>query len=97
MTVVLPVSAEPSALSTRPQQLGRWRRLPTNAKVGAILLGFFVLAAIIGPLVTPYDPSFQNAVAEPVAAGAERCAPARHDAERAGRAVPAPRRDPADA
>lgn len=61
MTVVLPVSAEPSALSTRPQQLGRWRRLPTNAKVGAILLGFFVLAAIIGPLVTPYDPSYQNA------------------------------------
>lgn len=60
MTVVLPVSAETSALSTRPQQLGRWRRLPTNAKVGAILLGFFVLAAIIGPLVTPYDPSFQN-------------------------------------
>jgi peptide/nickel transport system permease protein len=60
MTVVLPVSAETSALSTRPQQLGRWRRLPTNAKVGAILLAFFVLAAIIGPLVTPYDPSFQN-------------------------------------
>lgn len=60
MTVVLPVSAETSALSTRPQQFGRWRRLPTNAKVGAILLGFFVLAAIIGPLVTPYDPSFQN-------------------------------------
>lgn len=60
MTVVLPVSAETSALSARPQQLGRWRRLPTNAKVGAILLGFFVLAAIIGPLVTPYDPSFQN-------------------------------------
>jgi peptide/nickel transport system permease protein len=60
MTVVLPVSAEPSALSTPPRQLGRWRRLPTNAKVGAILLGLFVLAAIIGPLVTPYDPSFQN-------------------------------------
>ncbi len=60
MTVVLPVSAEPSSLSARPQQLGRWRRLPTNAKVGVILLGFFVLAAIIGPMVTPYDPSFQN-------------------------------------
>ncbi len=60
MTVVLPVNAETSALSARPQQFGRWRRLPTNAKVGAILLGFFVLTAIIGPLVTPYDPSFQN-------------------------------------
>src|SRR5580693_1382272 len=60
MTVLLPVSAEPASLSARPQQLGRWRRLPTNAKVGAILFGLFVLAAIIGPLVTPYDPSFQN-------------------------------------
>jgi peptide/nickel transport system permease protein len=60
MTVVLPVSAETSSLSVPPPQLGRWRRLPTNAKVGVILLAFFVLAAIIGPLVTPYDPSFQN-------------------------------------
>jgi len=34
--------------------------MPTKAKVGAILLGLFVLAAIIGPFVTPYDPSFQN-------------------------------------
>ncbi len=60
MTVVLPVSAETASLSAPPPQLGRWRRLPINAKIGAILLAFFVLAAIIGPLVTPYDPSFQN-------------------------------------
>jgi peptide/nickel transport system permease protein len=38
-----------------------WQRLPTRAKVGAIMLGAFILAAIIGPLLTPYDPSFQNA------------------------------------
>ena len=37
-----------------------WRRLPAKAKAGAVLLGVFVLAAIIGPAVTPYDPSFQN-------------------------------------
>jgi len=37
-----------------------WRRFPVKAKAGAIILGLFVLAAIIGPLVTPYDPSFQN-------------------------------------
>jgi peptide/nickel transport system permease protein len=60
MTVALPVSAEPSALSVPPQRLGQWRRLPVNAKVGAILLGLFAVAAIIGPLVTPYDPSYQN-------------------------------------
>ena len=34
--------------------------MPTKAKVGAVLLGLFVLAAIVGPLVMPYDPSFQN-------------------------------------
>ena len=59
MTVAPPVTADP-ALTARPQQLGRWRRLPAKAKIGAILLGLFVLAAIIGPMVSPYDPSFQN-------------------------------------
>src|SRR6202034_4001694 len=33
---------------------------PAKAKAGAILLGFFVLAGIIGPEVAPYDPSYQN-------------------------------------
>ena len=61
MTVALPVSADPSALTGERQELGRWRRLPPKAKAGVILLGFFILAAIIGPLVMPYDPSFQNA------------------------------------
>jgi peptide/nickel transport system permease protein len=60
MTVAMPVSAEPTALSAPPQELGRWGRLPTNAKVGAILLGFFVLIAVIGPLFAPYNPAYQN-------------------------------------
>jgi peptide/nickel transport system permease protein len=42
----------------RPQRLGQWSRLPTKAKLGVILLGIFVLAAVIGPFVAPYDPSF---------------------------------------
>ena len=37
-----------------------WRRLPATAKVGAIVLGIFILTAIIGAEVTPYNPSFQN-------------------------------------
>jgi peptide/nickel transport system permease protein len=37
-----------------------WRNLPLKAKVGVVLFGFFVLAAIIGPQVAPYDPSYQN-------------------------------------
>ena len=61
MTVALPVSTDQFAVPEEHQQRrGLWRRLPTRAKVGAILLGAFVLAAIIGPLLTPYDPSFQN-------------------------------------
>jgi peptide/nickel transport system permease protein len=60
MTVALPVSAEPAAVPETPQQFGLWRRLPTRAKVGAIMMGVFILAAIVGPMLTPYDPSFQN-------------------------------------
>jgi peptide/nickel transport system permease protein len=37
-----------------------WRNLPLKAKVGAWLFAFFVLAAIIGPQVLPYDPSYAN-------------------------------------
>ena len=39
---------------------GWWRRMPLKAKTGAVLLGLFVLTAIIGPLVAPYDPGYQN-------------------------------------
>ena len=60
MTVVLPISAEPAAIPQEEVRRGRWRRMPPKAKVGAILLGLFVLAGIIGPFVAPYDPSFQN-------------------------------------
>ena len=60
MTAVLPISAPPTAIPQEEARHGRWRRMPAKAKVGAILLGLFVLAGIIGPLVAPYDPSFQN-------------------------------------
>jgi peptide/nickel transport system permease protein len=58
--IVLPVSAEPGAPAEANRSFRRWRRLPANAKAGAIILGIFVLTAIIGPEVTPYDPSYQN-------------------------------------
>jgi peptide/nickel transport system permease protein len=61
MTTALPMATKPAALvATPPRQLGRWRRLPLKAKAGVILLGLFVVTAIIGPMVAPYDPSFQN-------------------------------------
>jgi peptide/nickel transport system permease protein len=60
MTAVLPLSADAAALPIQDVQPGRGRRMPPKAKAGAVLLGVFVLAAIIGPLVAPYDPSYQN-------------------------------------
>ena len=45
-----------------------WRNLPVKAKVGVFLFGFFVLAAIIGPMVEPYDPGFQNTAANALSA-----------------------------
>ncbi|MDQ2813424.1 MAG: ABC transporter permease [Actinomycetota bacterium] len=60
MTTVLPLTADAAALPIEDVRPGRWRRMPPKAKVGAVLLGVFVLAGIIGPLVAPYDPSFQN-------------------------------------
>jgi peptide/nickel transport system permease protein len=50
----------PATVEEEPATFGRWHRLPPKAKIGAILLGLFVLAAVIGPFVTPYDPSFSS-------------------------------------
>jgi peptide/nickel transport system permease protein len=61
MSTALPIVTQPPTLAVGPaRQLGRWRRLPTKAKAGVILLGVFVVTAIIGPFVAPYNPSFQN-------------------------------------
>jgi peptide/nickel transport system permease protein len=37
-----------------------WRNLPLKAKIGVVLFGVFLLAAIIGPIVEPYDPGLVN-------------------------------------
>ena len=37
-----------------------WHNLPLKAKVGVVLFSLFVLVAIIGPELTPYDPSYAN-------------------------------------
>jgi peptide/nickel transport system permease protein len=60
MTAAFTVATDASGLAAPARQLGRWRRLPPKAKAGAVLLGLFVLAAIIGPMVAPYNPSFQS-------------------------------------
>ncbi len=59
MTATLTVLLDTSGARV-DQPVGRWRRLPTKAKVGAVLLGLFVIIAIVGPLVSPYSPGYQN-------------------------------------
>lgn len=39
------------------------RSMPTKAKVGGAILGIFVLIAIFGPLLAPFDPSATNPLA----------------------------------
>jgi len=37
--------------------VSRWRHTPGKAKAGAVILGLFILVAIIGPAIAPFDPS----------------------------------------
>ncbi|HET9060781.1 MAG TPA: hypothetical protein VFN61_12735, partial [Acidimicrobiales bacterium] len=60
MALALPVTTEPSVSSRKASSRGFWRRLPGKAKVGAGILTFFILVAIIGPFFEPYDPGYQN-------------------------------------
>jgi peptide/nickel transport system permease protein len=63
----LPITATPK----RARSLG-WRQLSTKAKVGALIMGVFVLVAIVGPYLAPYNPSAQSLV------GAAGAPSARH-------------------
>jgi ABC-type dipeptide/oligopeptide/nickel transport system permease subunit len=60
MSVAPLIVVNAEVVADEPKRLGRWRRLPPKAKFGVALLGIFVLAAIIGPFLTPYDPSFSS-------------------------------------
>jgi peptide/nickel transport system permease protein len=52
----LPDAGLPPAIVTAGRREAL-RRVPTKAKVGAAILGVFILVAIIGPWIAPYDPS----------------------------------------
>jgi peptide/nickel transport system permease protein len=54
-TVAGPIEAATRFAAGRP--VGAIRRLSLKARVGGVILGLFVLVAIIGPWVAPYDPS----------------------------------------
>jgi peptide/nickel transport system permease protein len=50
-------AGEAAAAVIASRRRGALRRLPGKAKVGAAILGTFVLVAIIGAWIAPYDPS----------------------------------------
>ena len=60
MSVVMPAATEPTATAGKVARRGYWKRLPLKAKVGAAILAFFILVAIIGPSIAPFNPSYQN-------------------------------------
>ncbi len=43
-----------------------FRRLPLKAKIGVVILSVYILIAIIGPWVAPYDPSATTSQATPL-------------------------------
>jgi peptide/nickel transport system permease protein len=60
------LSAPPEAAADVPAAViakrgGALGRLPGKAKVGAVILAVFILVAIIGPWIAPYDPSAATA------------------------------------
>lgn len=60
MTIAVPVSTQASVVRDKAPGGGHWSRLPTKAKVGAIILGFFAVVAIIGPSLAPFNPAFSS-------------------------------------
>ena len=53
----LPGGAEDAPAAVVGKRGAALRRLPGNAKFGAVLLGTFILVAIIGSWIAPFDPS----------------------------------------
>ena len=58
MTLAMPMSTDPVIPAEGVPDLGRWKRLPRNAKAGVIVLGFFVLVAnlVVDLIVVFVDP-----------------------------------------
>jgi peptide/nickel transport system permease protein len=57
MAVAVTLDPPPSAEARLPQRRALWSSLPLKAKIGVGIFAFYILIAIIGPAIAPYDPS----------------------------------------
>lgn len=60
MTVALPAAGAGAGVRGATRRRARARRLSTKARVGALICGVFLLLAVIGPMIAPYNPSTQT-------------------------------------
>jgi peptide/nickel transport system permease protein len=64
----MPAPSPPHRLLTLVRGLaGVFGRLPLKAKVGIVMLAIFILVAIIGPTIAPYDPNATTTQTQPLA------------------------------
>jgi peptide/nickel transport system permease protein len=67
MSVAVTLEPPAAAQAALPRGRGRWAALPLKAKIGATILGLYVLLAIVGPAFAPHDPSATRIVAHATA------------------------------
>ena len=72
---------------------GLYGRLPLKAKVGIVILSIYILVAIVGPMLAPYDPNATSTQATRWPRTSTTCsAPARPAATCSRRCSPGPAR-----
>lgn len=57
MAVAVTLETPSAANATLPRRRALWSALPLKAKIGVVIFGVYILIAIIGPTIAPYDPS----------------------------------------
>lgn len=60
MATAVPAATLSSTAAMRARLRTLWRNLPLKARVGALILAIYILIAIFGPALAPFDPNATN-------------------------------------